>query len=554
MAKTARLAALPAGMLDTKIALTKSFASYANGALVFGYKDNAHYRYVRLQYQQSAWKLVLGQVGAIGTDAAGVKKSKALTGLRLGRWYRLWVDVYDTGRVNVWFKTRAGAPAIAYKFKAAAAGRTGTRRSRRGRTSTTSRPGTGGCSRESPGESHNPPLAAAAVSWHFSHPLLHARVRRRQERRLPQRDLAPLRPRVDRGARRFVPADAQHGDGALRGEDPAAEAAQHAGAEAAVRERFRGRAAGIGWVYGPGSIARQVDKGIPRYVDGPNGLDDDADGAIDEADETDTYVGPDGEELVPVGGGVYRARIEGGFARYRKLAAGWEVTLRNGTRIDFGTTAAGRVADAAGERRSSAGCPSAARTPTGTWSTYTWAAYPGSESQKYLREIRYGPGAPPWGAFYFASFFYEDKPDWRADYRSGFLVRTARRLTKIEVGIQGTLPAQCAVGDWNGDGTQDALISRYVIAYDAGAPRPLLPREDHPLRRRRRQLAPADLVLLCGVRPPAAVAADALQFGTENAAALGHGQRPRRDGRPEPRRASPTSCRPTARAASTRRT
>jgi hypothetical protein len=125
VAKTPRLTALPSGMLDTKIALTKSFASYANGALVFGYKDNAHYRYVRLQYQQSAWTLVLAQVGAIGTDAAGVKKTKTLTGLRLGAWYRLWVDVYDTGRVNVWFKTRAGTPAIAYKFKAAAAGRTG---------------------------------------------------------------------------------------------------------------------------------------------------------------------------------------------------------------------------------------------------------------------------------------------------------------------------------------------------------------------------------------------------------------------------------------------
>ena len=125
VARTARLAALPAGMLETKIALTRSFAGYANGAVVFGYKDNSHYRYVRLQFQQGAWKLVLGQVGAIGTDAAGVKKSRTLTGLRLGAWYRLWVDAYDTGRVNVWFKTRAGAPAISYKFKAAVAGRTG---------------------------------------------------------------------------------------------------------------------------------------------------------------------------------------------------------------------------------------------------------------------------------------------------------------------------------------------------------------------------------------------------------------------------------------------
>ncbi|HEY6000776.1 MAG TPA: toxin TcdB middle/N-terminal domain-containing protein [bacterium] len=227
--------------------------------------------------------------------------------------------------------------------------------------------------------------------------------------------------------------------------------------------------AGIGWTYGPGSIARQVDKGLPRYVDGPNGVDDDADGQIDEADESDTYVGPDGEELVPVGDGVYRARIEGSFARYRRLVSGWEVTLRNGTRVDFGTSAAGQVADASGAKVFR-WLPERSTDTNGNVVQYAWASYPGSESQKYLRQIRYGPGAPPWGAFYFASFSYEDKPDWRADYRAGFLVRTAKRLAKIEVGIQGTLPAQCAVGDWNADGTQDALIARYAIAYDGAHP------------------------------------------------------------------------------------
>lgn len=227
--------------------------------------------------------------------------------------------------------------------------------------------------------------------------------------------------------------------------------------------------AGIGWVFGPGSIARQVDKGIPRYVDAPNGADDDHDGEIDEADETDTYVGPDGEELVPVGGGVYRARIEGGFVRYRKLVAGWEATVRNGTRLEFGTTAAGRVADAAGEKLFRWLLERSTDT-NGNVIEYRWGSFPGSDSQKYLREIRYGPGAPPWAAFYFASFAYTDKPDWRADYRSGFLVRTTKRLAKIEVGIQGTLPAQCAVGDWNADGVQDALISRFAIGYDPAHP------------------------------------------------------------------------------------
>jgi hypothetical protein len=125
VAKSVGLKALSTGRLETKIALTKNFAGYANGGMIFGYADNAHYRYVRLQQVQNVWKLVLGQVGTIGADRAVAKPSKPLTGLRLGRWYRIWVDVYDTGRVNVYFKTRTGSPAISYKFKAASAGRTG---------------------------------------------------------------------------------------------------------------------------------------------------------------------------------------------------------------------------------------------------------------------------------------------------------------------------------------------------------------------------------------------------------------------------------------------
>jgi hypothetical protein len=119
------LGSLPSGGLLTRISITKSFAKYANGALVFGYTDNAHYRYVRLQLQKGVWKLVLGQSGGIGPDRAGTKASKTLKGLKLGRWYRLWLDVYDDGRVNVFFKARTAVPTIAYRFQAAAPGQVG---------------------------------------------------------------------------------------------------------------------------------------------------------------------------------------------------------------------------------------------------------------------------------------------------------------------------------------------------------------------------------------------------------------------------------------------
>ncbi|GAI02769.1 unnamed protein product [marine sediment metagenome] len=90
--------------------------------------------------------------------------------------------------------------------------------------------------------------------------------------------------------------------------------------------------AGIGWTFGPGSVSRQTDLGIPRYVDGPNELDDDNDGEIDEPDELDRFIGIEDEELVQLADGTYRARIEGTFVRYRRIGDHWEGHLKDGTR------------------------------------------------------------------------------------------------------------------------------------------------------------------------------------------------------------------------------
>lgn len=49
---------------------------------------------------------------------------------------------------------------------------------------------------------------------------------------------------------------------------------------------------GIGWSFDVGSISRQIDRGMPQYVDGANSIDDDVDGIIDELDELDRFVGP----------------------------------------------------------------------------------------------------------------------------------------------------------------------------------------------------------------------------------------------------------------------
>jgi hypothetical protein len=219
--------------------------------------------------------------------------------------------------------------------------------------------------------------------------------------------------------------------------------------------------ASLGWVYGPGSIARQIDKGLPRYVDAANGLDDDADGAIDEPDEIDTFVGPDGEELVPFENGIHRARIEGSFTRYRRVGEHWEADLRSGTKLVFGADPEARITDATGER-TFRWLLQTSTDRNGNVIQYRYETLPGSDNQRYLTEIRWGPGAPEtWGAYYFTKLTYEPKPDWRTDHRAGFPIRTAHRPVRIDIGIQGVQPEHCAPGDWNADGTADALIGRF---------------------------------------------------------------------------------------------
>ncbi|HDN67556.1 MAG TPA: hypothetical protein ENF86_01215, partial [Firmicutes bacterium] len=222
---------------------------------------------------------------------------------------------------------------------------------------------------------------------------------------------------------------------------------------------------GIGWKFGPGCISRQTDKGIPRYVDGPNGLDDDFDGEIDEPDEVDRFLGIEDEELVPLADGTYRARIEGTFVRYQRVGDHWIAHLKDGTRLDFGFSPGARVTDKTGKKIFKWLLERSTDT-NGNVIQFFYTNFGGSDNQKYLKEVRYGPGQPPWSVFYFVHMTYEDRLDWRKDYRSGFLIKTAKRLKQIDIGIQGILPDQCAQGDWNKDEIPDALIRRYVLSYD----------------------------------------------------------------------------------------
>ena len=239
---------------------------------------------------------------------------------------------------------------------------------------------------------------------------------------------------------------------------------------------------GIGWSIGPGFIQRRTDQGIPRYVDGPDGIDNDFDGVIDNPEEVDTFVEPSGEVLVPLLDAAdpartnYFARIEGSFVRYRRIGDYWEGVMPTGERLVFGQTPSARIVDPGQTSHIFKWFLEREVDTHGNSLEYHYSSFPDDSdgTQKYLIEIRYGAGAGPWDHFHFVAFTYENRADGFEDARAGFLVHTGRRLARIDIGIQGSQLTGHASGDFNRDGSPDFLNRQYLLGYDAHSSRALL--------------------------------------------------------------------------------
>jgi hypothetical protein len=212
---------------------------------------------------------------------------------------------------------------------------------------------------------------------------------------------------------------------------------------------------GYGWSLPMTYVQRRTDRGIPTY------------GADVGFPREDTFINEMKEELVAVEGGDFFCQNEGAFIRYRQIGDHWEGTLPNGTRLEFGMSVEARIQDGADTNRVFCWLLERMIDTHGNTILYRYAHWDRDtdRNQKYLAEIRYGPGAPPWSDFHFVSFRYEERPDWFEDGRPGFLVRTGHRLTRIDTGTQGPTLAGHQQGDHNQDGISDNLNRRCELAY-----------------------------------------------------------------------------------------
>jgi len=239
---------------------------------------------------------------------------------------------------------------------------------------------------------------------------------------------------------------------------------------------------GFGWGITMPRIERKTVRPWPRYVDGPNGIDDDFDGITDEPDERDKIRvfaagGPenlvdsdrlsDDDNLVLPPGDFFFARYEGAFIRYERVDDYWVATRPDGTRMEFGRTMAARQTDPDDDSRVFAWMLETETDVNGNTMTYEYEKFDDEDNRGtlYLRYIRYGAGAPPWNDYHIVALNYEERPDVFEDGKPGFITRVGRRLINVEVATHTDFLAGREELDYDGDGETDFLVRRYIYQY-----------------------------------------------------------------------------------------
>ncbi len=244
---------------------------------------------------------------------------------------------------------------------------------------------------------------------------------------------------------------------------------------------------GYGWSIGVASIARQTDRGLPRY-------DDRSQWHPGE----DRFVYGGAHELVPVSaesmreldGGVvppdlagwqqYRAHVEGAFMRFFRSPdfTRWVVQSPDGSRHELGILSSSDApwwaVDAS--QRSLVASPDGTRIASwglsrtsdahGSSIYYTYAQ---SDGARYLADVYYlspascaaaspretrACSAPSDSYGGHVRIVYEDRPDPTLSFRDGWRIRSARRVRRVEVTAAGY-----------GVGSR-SLVRRWHFAYD----------------------------------------------------------------------------------------
>ncbi len=194
---------------------------------------------------------------------------------------------------------------------------------------------------------------------------------------------------------------------------------------------------GLSWKLNNAFIQRQTDKGLPRYQD------------------TDTFVFSGSEEMVPIGNGFFRLKIEGSFSRFHKQGSCWESWTKDGTRHIYGETADSRMENSLGVF---SWMLSRSVDTNGNEIRYTYIKDGGNI---YLQEIRYGEIGGKGARIIRCE--YENRLDVISDYRSRALVSTTKRLKQIKIYSESRMIRNYVLEYATASGTSLSLLRKVVM-------------------------------------------------------------------------------------------
>lgn len=191
---------------------------------------------------------------------------------------------------------------------------------------------------------------------------------------------------------------------------------------------------GVGWAIPTNCIQRSTKKGVPKYDN-----------------NTDTFMfasSGSNAELVDIGDNQYRAKLESAFMKHVFSGNVWTVYDKSGTKYTFGSSNDSKLENGG--------------------NTFAWYlkkvedvygnailfTYIKNEAQIYLSRIEYTSNdlvSPALPANKFIVFNYDNRTDKLYSYRSGWKIATTKRLSSIEVYLDGTL--------------DENLVWRYELSY-----------------------------------------------------------------------------------------
>lgn len=177
---------------------------------------------------------------------------------------------------------------------------------------------------------------------------------------------------------------------------------------------------GVGWAIPVSAIQRSTKEGVPRYS------------------SLEGFVAG-GEELVAIGGGEYRAKIEASFTKYEydSINKTWIARDKSGTRYYFGSTAASRMTHPTNSDYIFAWYVDKVMDVYGNAVTYSYIEEDSSVYLKYIDYTSNDQCSPALSADKRIEFVYEsaERPDPIYSNRTGWPTAIKKRLEKIKISI-----------------------------------------------------------------------------------------------------------------------